>query len=108
MIAGVIVTGDEKAHVIVRALGPSLGDAGISKPLADPTLELHDRNGALLKANDHWRDSQQAEIIATSLAPLHDAEAAIVADLLPTNYTAIVRGKNNTTGVALVEVYHLN
>lgn len=108
MIAGVIVTGDTKARVVVRALGPSLANAGINPFLADPTLELRDASGALVKANDNWRDTQRAEILATSLAPPNNAEAAIVADLLPTNYTAIVRGKNDTTGVALVEVYHLN
>lgn len=108
MIAGVIVTGDSKARVVVRALGPSLAAKGINGFLADPTLELHDQNGSLVQTSDNWRDSQQTEIIATSLAPSNDAEAAILADLLPTNYTAIVRGKNDTTGVALVEVYHLN
>lgn len=108
MIAGVIATGDENAHVIVRSLGPSLRDAGIAKPLADPTVELRDQNGAPLKENDNWRDSQQAEIIATSLAPAHDAEAAIVAELVPGIYTAIVRGKHDATGIALVELYHLN
>ena len=108
IIAGAIVIGNENAHVILRSLGPSLRNTGISQPLADPTLELRDQNGALLKENDNWRDSQEAEILATSLAPTDEAEAAIVADLPPTNYTAIVRGKNDTTGIALVEVYHLN
>jgi hypothetical protein len=108
MIAGVIPTGDGKAHVIVRALGPSLRAAGIDQPLEDPTLELRGPYGTVAITNDNWRETQQSEIIATSLAPPNDAEAAIVADLPPTNYTAIVRGKNDTTGVALVEVYHLN
>lgn len=108
LIAGVIVSGDAKARVIVRALGPSLAAAGIEKPLVDPILELRDRNGALVRSNDNWRDSQETEIMATSIPPTNEAEAAIVADLLPTNYTAIVRGKNDTTGTALVEVYHLN
>jgi hypothetical protein len=92
MIAGVIVTGDSKARVIVRAIGPSLAAAGIAGPLGDPTLELRDRNGTLVRSNDNWRESQEAEI-ATSLQPTNEADAAIVADLLPTNYTAIVRGK---------------
>jgi hypothetical protein len=108
MIGGVIVSGDGKARVIVRALGPSLRAAGINQPLEDPTLELRGPYGTVAIANDNWGDSQKAEIANTSLAPPNDAEAAIVADLLPTNYTAIVRGKNDTTGVALVEVYHLN
>ena len=71
-------------------------------------LALHDGNGALLASNDNWRENQQAEIEATGLAPASLAESAILADFLPTNYTAIVRGKNNTTGIALVELYHLN
>jgi hypothetical protein len=108
MIAGVIITGDVTARVIVRAIGPSLAAAGIQGPLADPTLELRDGNGVLVRANDNWRDSQEAEISATSIPPTSNAEAAIVMDLLPSNYTAIVRGRNDTTGTALVEVYHLN
>ena len=76
MIAGVIVNGDSKARVIVRALGPSLAAAGISGFLADPTLELRNPNGSLVQTNDNWRDTQQAEIIATSLNPAHDSEAA--------------------------------
>ena len=87
---------------------PSLRGAGINQPLEDPTLELRGPYGTLAIANDNWGDSQKAEIANTSLAPSNDAEAAIIADLLPTNYTAIVRGKNDTTGVALVEIYHLN
>lgn len=105
MIGGVIVAGQSSQRVIVRAIGPSLSVAG---NLADPTLELHDENGGLIFANDNWRTNQEAEIIATGLAPSNDLESAIVATLPPANYTAIVRGVSNTTGVALVEVYALN
>jgi hypothetical protein len=108
MIGGVIALGDTRAPLLVRALGPSLQSSDLAHSLADPILELHDRNGALLASNDNWRETQQAEIEATGLAPTDDAESAILTDLLPTNYTAIVRGKDNATGVALVEFYHLN
>ncbi len=91
--------------VIVRAIGPSLP---VSGKLADPTLELHDGNGALIASNDNWRSTQQAEIIATTIPPSNDLESAIVKTFSPGNYTAIVKGKNNTTGLALVEVYALN
>ncbi|MDQ3115428.1 MAG: hypothetical protein M3429_01110 [Verrucomicrobiota bacterium] len=77
-------------------------------PLADPVLELYDENGALIRSNDNWRSDQSEEIIATSLAPTDDSEAAIIATLSPALYTAIVRGVAETTGVALVEVYSLN
>ena len=100
-------TGDNKVKVLLRALGPSLGAQGIPATLADPILELYDSHGTLVRSNDNWRDSQEAEIAATSMAPPSDAEAAIVADLLPTTYTAIVRGKNNSMGMAVVEVFHL-
>jgi hypothetical protein len=103
-----IVTGRDVANVIVRAIGPSLARFGIPNPLLDPTLELHDGNGAIIAFNDNWRDSQQAEIQATGLAPTDNRESAIVSTLAPGNYTAIVRGKNDTIGVALVEVYGLN
>jgi hypothetical protein len=105
MIGGVIVTGLASQKVIVRAIGPSLPVAG---KLADPTLELHDGNGGLMAANDNWRSNQEAEIIATQIPPSNDLESAIVATLPPANYTAIVRGVSDTTGVALVEVYALN
>src|SRR5438132_128280 len=108
MIAGVIVGGSGSQQVIVRALGPTLSKFGVANALADPTLELRDINGNLIQSNDNWRSTQQAEIIATGLAPPNDAESAIVATLAPSNYTMIVRGVNSTTGVALVEVYRLN
>ena len=108
MIAGVIVGGSGSQKMIVRALGPTLSNFGVANALANPTLELRDINGNLIQSNDNWRSTQQAEIIATGLAPPNDAESAIVATLAPSNYTMIVRGVNSTTGVALVEVYRLN
>jgi len=80
----------------------------VPNALQDPTLELHDGNGALLAANDDWRSDQEAEIIATTIPPTSDLESAIVQNLVPGNYTAIVKGTDNTTGVALVEAYALN
>jgi hypothetical protein len=105
LIGGVIVLGSNPQDVIVRALGRSLPIGGT---LADPTLELHDENGVLLRSNDNWRSDQEAEIIATSLQPQNDSEAAMVATLLPAPYTAIVRGAGESTGSALVELYSLN
>jgi mono/diheme cytochrome c family protein len=105
MIGGVIVAGQASQRVIVRAIGPSLPVTG---NLADPALELRNGNGSLLASDDNWRTNQEAEIIATGLQPSNDLESAIVATLPPANYTAIVHGVNNTTGVALVEVYALN
>jgi hypothetical protein len=104
MIGGIIVVGTDPQRVLVRAIGPSLPLAGT---LADPTLELHDANGALLMSNDNWRDSQEAEIMATMIPPTNDAESAIIQTLAPSLYTAIVRGVNDTTGIALIEVYAL-
>jgi len=93
----------------VRAIGPSLANANPPVPgvLADPTLELHNPDGSILASNDNWRDTQEAEISATTIPPTDDLESAIVATLAPNAYTAIVRGVNDTTGVALVEVYAL-
>ena len=95
-------------RVLVRAIGPSLTNFGVPNALQDPTLELHDNNGTLLASNDNWRSDQEAEIIATGLPPSNDLESAIVRDLTPGNYTAIVRGVNGTTGIAVVEAYGLN
>jgi len=105
MIGGVIIAGQGSQRVLVRAIGPSLPITG---KLADTTLALHDGNGALLTSNDNWRSDQEAEIIATTIPPSNDLESAIIAQLPPSNYTAIVRGANNSTGVALVELYMLN
>jgi len=76
--------------------------------LQNPMLELHDGNGTLIAANDDWRANQETEIIATGIPPSNNLESAIVRNLAPGNYTAIVRGANNTTGVALIEAYELN
>ena len=105
-IAGAGSTGG-LSSVLVRAIGPSLTDQGVAGALADPTLELHDASGAIIASNDNWKDTQQAEIEATTIPPTNDNESAIVATLAPGAYTAIVRGANNTTGVGLVEVYNL-
>jgi hypothetical protein len=111
MIGGVIVVGSEPQKVIVRALGPSLGKAGVMGPLRDPTLELHDSDGNLIASDDNWRDTQEAEILATGLPPTDDMESAIVATLpaSPSGilYTAIVQGVNGMSGIALVEFYAL-
>jgi hypothetical protein len=107
LIGGLIVLGQNPMRVIVRAMGPSMPVQG---RLGDPTLSLHDGNGALLAFNDNWRSDQEAEIIGTGLPPANNLESAIVTTL-PANggfYTAIVRGNNSTSGVALVEVYDLN
>ncbi len=89
----------------MRAIGPSLPLAG---KLANPTLELFDQNGTSIGMNDNWRTGgQEAEIIASTVPPSNDLESAIVATLPQTTHTAIVRGVNGATGVALVEVYAL-
>jgi hypothetical protein len=106
LIAGTIVVGQASQKVIIRALGPSTGVPGA---MADPTLELHDGNGALLEANDNWVDSPNKQaIIDSTIPPPNNLESAIVRILTPGNYTAIVRGVNNSTGIAVVEVYALN
>ncbi len=113
MIGGLIVgggSGGGGARVVVRALGPSVPVAGA---LGDPTLELHDGSGTTIATNDNWKindqtgQSQEADIRATTIPPPNDLESALIATLAPGNYTAIVRGKNNTTGVGLVEVYNI-
>ncbi len=103
LIAGFIITGNAPKKVIIRAIGPSLDFAGT---LQDPTLELRDSSQSL-GMNDNWRQTQENEIIATTIPPSDEREAAIIAILNPGNYTAIVGGVNNTTGIGVVEVYDL-
>jgi hypothetical protein len=117
MIGGFVVTGGNPKRVIVRAIGPELTQYGIPNPLMNPRLELHDRTGALIARNDNWRNTiiwgiieynQVGDIRDSGYAPGDGLESAIIAELPAGNYTAIVRGVNNTTGVALVEVYDLD
>ena len=108
LIGGFIIGGSGNKEVLLRALGPTLTQFGVTGVLADPTLELHDGSGALITSNDNWKDTQQAAISATGKAPPDDKESAILHTFAPGNYTAIVRGKNNTTGVALVEAYDID
>ena len=106
--AGLGTNGDGSSEVLIRALGPELTSFGISDALQDPTMDLRDGNGNLLLANDNWKDSQQAAIQATGLAPGDDREPAILTTLIQGNWTAIVRGKNNTSGVGLIELYRIH
>jgi len=116
MIGGFIVRGTQPKTVIVRAIGPELTPFGVPDVLADPALELHDVTGALIASNDNWQTTviggiitadQVSAIQNSGHAPTQPSESAIIATLQPGNYTAIVRGVNNTTGNALVEVYDL-
>jgi minor extracellular serine protease Vpr len=109
MIGGLIVgpSGGASTKVVVRAIGPTLSNFGIAGALQDPTLDLVNSSGAVVRSNNNWKDSQQTEIEATGLQPSDIREAALVEVLAPGNYTAIVRGVGNTTGVGLVEVYNV-
>jgi hypothetical protein len=111
MIAGLIVSpsNGSTTKVLVRALGPTLGDFGVAGALADPTLDLVNSSGTVIRSNDNWKDDaqQRAAIEAANLAPSHDEEAALVDTVAPGAYTAIVRGNNRATGVGLVEAYNL-
>ena len=109
LIGGTIVgpSNGNSSRIFLRVRGPSLQGAGVNNPLLDPVLELHDPNGDIVASNDNWKDAQQTDIEGTGLAPSDDAEPAILLDLAPGRYTSIVRGINDTTGIALVEVYNL-
>jgi hypothetical protein len=109
-IGGFIITGSAPKHVLLRAIGPSLAQFGVPNPLADPVLELHGPSGFTTVTNDNWREdpAQEVAIMATGLAPTNNLESAIDATLNPGTYTAIVMGKNNTSGVGLIEVYDLS
>jgi hypothetical protein len=107
-VGGFIITGSAPKRVLLRAIGPSLAHFGMPNVLVDPVLELHGPAGFVTVINDNWRDTQEIGIQATSIPPTDNLESAIVATLNPGSYTAIVKGKNNTSGVALIEIYDLN
>ncbi|MBA2270925.1 MAG: PQQ-dependent sugar dehydrogenase [Chthoniobacterales bacterium] len=108
MIGGFIIGSGQSQRLLARAIGPSLSGRGVAGALQDPTLEIVNASGTPIAFNDNWRSDQATEITNSQLAPSNDAESAIVRTLSPGNYTAIVRGAANTTGVALVEVYRLS
>ncbi len=109
LIGGFIVTGSESQQVVLRGLGPSLAEAGISDPLADPVLTVYDAKGAVVAQNDNWQNATGAdEIIAQGLAPTDPAEAATLQTLAPGAYTFVVTGKSATPGTGLVEAYNLS
>ena len=107
MIGGFILGGDQLTNIVVRAIGPSLANHGVVETLPDPVLEVYEGNGALLAQSDDWRMYQEQELMESGLAPTDDRESAVFLSLQPGAYTAIVRGKNESTGVGLVEVYNL-
>jgi BNR repeat-like domain len=102
---GLGVNGAGSVKVLLRAIGPSLTSFGVANALQDPVLDLHNGNGVIIASNDNWRSTQQADIQATGLAPRDDRESAILTVLTQGNYTAILTGKNGTTGVALIEAF---
>jgi hypothetical protein len=106
LIGGFIIAGKEPVKMLVRVIGPSLSTLGLQGVLTDPELELHDSNGGAI-ANDDWRSNQETEILGLKFQPPDEKEPAILAVLTPGNYTAVVRGKDNTTGIAVVEAYNL-
>ncbi len=109
-IGGFIITGTAPKHVLLRAVGPSLAQSGVTNALPDPVMELHGPGGFATVNNDNWRDdaAQEASILASGLAPTSNLESAIDRTLNPGAYTAVVRNTNNTQGVGLIEVYDLN
>ena len=107
-IGGFIIEGTTPKRVLLRGIGPSLSQFGIPSPLPDPILELHGPEGFVTVTNNNWRDTQEADIQATGIPPTDNLESAILVTLNAGAYTAILRGTNNTIGIALVEAYDLN
>ena len=114
LFGGFITSGTDPKKVVIRAIGPSLSNFGVAGPLQDTTLELRAPNGSLIASNDNWKindqthQSQEAAIQATGLAPTDDRESVIMAELGSAGFTAIVRGKNDTAGAGLLEIYDVN
>jgi hypothetical protein len=111
MIGGFILgNGPANTRVVVRGIGPSLAQFGLSPVLADPTIELHDSSGAILASNDNWQDdpAQAAQLSAKGLAPSDPKEAAIFTSLPPGQFTAILAGNNGGTGIGVVEIFNLH
>jgi hypothetical protein len=108
VLIGGIIASKGLTKVVVRAIGPTLANFGITNPLLDPTLELYDDSGTPVATNDDWQTSQKDDIEEATLAPNDSRECAILAALPAGNYTAVVRGKNGATGIAVVEAYNVS
>jgi len=114
LFGGFITSGTDPKKVVIRAIGPSLSNFGVAGPLQDTTLELRAPNGSVIASNDNWKmndqthQSQEAAIRALGLAPTDDRESVIMAELGSAGFTAIVRGKNDTVGAGLLEIYDVN
>lgn len=107
LIGGFIITGNNPKKVLLLAKGPSIG--AFPGRMSDPMLELHGGNGTLITSNDNWKDSpERAQIEASMLAPTDDHESAIIRTLVPGAYTGVLAGKDNSTGIALIEIYDLD
>ena len=108
MIAGFIISGNSNKAVALRGIGPSLSAFNLTDLLPNPVLELHGHDNSLITMNDDWKDTQRSLIEGTIYQPSDDRESVILITLAPADYTAILSGKNNTTGVGLIEVYDNN
>jgi hypothetical protein len=109
LIGGFIVGGSQTKDVVVRAIGPSLANSGVTGALSDPMVELRDASGNLVDSNDNWGSHPKAaQIQAEGLAPTQPAESALQVTLSPGSYTAVVTGVNGATGIGLVEIYDLS
>jgi hypothetical protein len=108
MIGGFIITGNANAEVLIRGLGPSLSEAGLTGTLQNPRLDLYNEFGQLLFANQDWKDTQETQIRATGIPPTFNLESAMVATLPPGNYTAVLQGVNGGTGIGLIEIYDIS
>jgi len=109
LIGGFIVTGADPKTIVLRALGPSLSDFGVPNVLGDPVLNVYDSSGRLVASNDNWQDDPTRPVVeANGLTPSNPSESAIARGLAPGAYTVIVRGKDATPGIGLVEAYDIS
>ena len=94
--------------ILMRGIGPSLAAVGVTNPLADPVIDLHDAQGAVVASNDDWQSSQDAAALAaTTIAPTNPKESAILKTLAPGTYTVVLHGANGGTGIGIVETFNL-
>lgn len=109
VVCGFVITGETSRKVLVRVLGPSLRQFGVGDAVADPSMQVIPGGGSVpIAANDNWRDGDAAAVTATGLAPYDPLDCALILDLAPGSYTALISGRNGGTGIALAEVYDLD
>ena len=116
VISGLVVSSNGGSRrLLIRAIGPTLGEYGVNGALANPALAVvRSGDNVQLATNNDWSAEEDPELLEAAFAtggafPLSRSslDAALVMELPEGVYTVLVSGADGTEGPALIEVYDL-